>query len=105
VYLSEKTANKEANPDRRSRNVTDGLSKNSAAGQSTSSFFNTRKMVNANTLSLASQGTASTDPRIEKPMMLLSNSYTAGHSFFENLRDELLNNCANDKIRMLMPDY
>jgi len=62
-------------------------------------------MVNANTLSLASQGTASTDKKIEKPMMLLSNSYTAGHSFFENLRDELLHNCASEKIRMLMPDY
>lgn len=93
-----------AQKDRRSRNIDSGLSAKTAAGQSTSSFFNTKKMLNANTHSAASQGTASTDPKIEKPLMLQSNSYIPSKTFFENLREEI-STSSNDYIRGLMPDY
>jgi len=46
-------------------------------------------MLSASSLAAASQGTASTDPKIEKPLMLQSNSYVPSKTFFENLREEI----------------
>jgi len=61
-------------------------------------------MLNASSLLTASQGTASTDPKVEKPMMLQSNSYVPSKNFFENLRDEI-GSSTNEFIKSLMPDY
>lgn len=61
-------------------------------------------MLNASSILAASQGTVSTDPKIEKPMMLQSNSYVPGKNFFENLREEIAG-CSNEFIKSLMPDY
>jgi hypothetical protein len=61
-------------------------------------------MLSASSLAAASQGTASTDPKIEKPLMLQSNSYVPSKTFFENLREEI-SISTNDYIRSLMPDY
>jgi RecA-family ATPase len=102
LYLSQQS--KQSAKDKRSRNVDSGLGGNTAAGQSTSSFFNTKKMLNASSLLAASQGSVSNDPKIEKPMMLQSNSYVPGKNFFENLREEIAG-CSNEFIKSLMPDY
>jgi hypothetical protein len=55
-------------------------------------------MLSASSLVAASQGTASTDPKIEKPLMLQSNTYVPSKTFFENLRDEI-SISTNDYIR------
>lgn len=61
-------------------------------------------MLSANSFQNASSGTASTDPKIEKPLMLQSQSYIPSKTFFENLREEIAVS-TNDYIRQLMPDY
>lgn len=103
MYMSQQAQTAQRN--KRSRNITSGLADaKTAAGQSTSSFFNTKKMLNASSLAAASQGTPSTDPKIEKPLMLQSSTYVPSKTFFENLRDEI-SLSTNDYIKSLMPDY